>query len=498
VDLDIIARTSAVLVAAALIATSLRRAAPSTRHLVWQLAIIAVLLAPVLAPLAPSITIPIVTSVPGVSRVTRVTGVAAVTEPSAVIDSSTSKTFAAPETPVTLETLETFVTLVTLETLETLETSATIGTAAVLGWFLLCWLLSGLSVWRGSTAAPEAWVNDARMIAARIGLKAPIAVRRLRRDASPHVAGFFRSVVMMPPSAASWTIEARHAALVHELTHIKRRDRTTQALAQVACAIYWFNPLVWHAAAGLARERERACDDAVLKFGARPSDYATLLLDLARSTSSWTPATALSMARPSAIEGRLLSILADAVRTPRRSTRWVVSTAIITVTTAILGAQAAQPIDSPSLPAPKPRPLVKPQMVMALDVQAADPSLVAALVDALKDQDGGVREQAAMGLAVTPGTDVIDPLLAALQDPDAQVREKAAIGLVFRRDPRIIDPLLAAMEDTDGQVREKAAIALGASGDARAIPALTKATRDPDSQVREKAVAGLVLLGMPR
>ena len=157
-----------------------------------------------------------------------------------------------------------------------------------------------------------------------MGLKAPIAVRQLRREASPHVAGFFASVVMMPPSAGPWTAEARQAALVHELTHIKRGDRRTQAIAQLACAIYWFNPLVWYAAAGLSRERERACDDEVLRFGAKPSAYATLLLDLARKPgSAWTPATALSMARPSAIEGRLLSILADAVRTPRRSTRWL-------------------------------------------------------------------------------------------------------------------------------------------------------------------------------
>jgi hypothetical protein len=353
-------------------------------------------------------------------------------------------------------------------------------------------------VCRGSTAAPESWVNDARMIAARIGLKRPVDVRRLRRDASPHVAGFMRSVVMMPPSAATWTVEARHAALVHELTHIKRRDRTTQALAQIACAIYWFNPLVWHAAAGLARERERACDDAVLKFGARPSDYATLLLDLARAKAPWTPATALSMARPSAIEGRLLSILADAARTPRRTTRWIVGAAIVTLTTAILGAQAAQPITIPAVPVARPRPLVTPQMVMALDHDQDDASIVPVLARSLKDQDSEVREEAAMGLAIIPGTGVIDPLLAALKDPDAQVREKAAIGLVFRRDPRIVDPLLAAMDDTDAQVREKAAIALGATGDARAIAALTKATQDPDAQVREKAVAGLVLLGVRR
>ena len=151
---------------------------------------------------------------------------------------------------------------------------------------------------------------------------------------------------------------------MHELTHIKRGDRRTQAIAQLACAIYWFNPLVWHAAAGLSRERERACDDEVLRFGAKPSAYATLLLDLARKPgSAWTPATALSMARPSAIEGRLLSILADAVRTPRRSTRWLVGAGIITITTAILGAQAAAPqAPLPAASQAKPR----------LDRQAAD------------------------------------------------------------------------------------------------------------------------------
>ena len=200
------------------------------------------------------------------------------------------------------------------------------------------------------------------------------------------------------------------------------------------------------------------------------------------------------------MEGRLLSILSDAVPTPRRSTRWLVGLGIMAVTTTILGAQSAKPVMSvaPALPQTTPRVLVRPAMVMALDEQDAAPSITGALVEALADADRQVREQAAIGLAITPGTEVIDPLLNALKDPDAQVREKAAIGLAFRRDPKIVEPLLTAIEDRDSQVREKAAIALGASGDARAVAALTKATTDPDSQVREKAVAGLVLLGLKR
>lgn len=483
-DLELIARTSAVPLSASAIAALLRRATPSTRHLVWHLAIVIVLLAPALIALAPTIPVPLVSAVPEV--------------PGAVFQTVPS----VPLVPTAGATVEQG----TAGTIwnQTLGTVGTLGTFLVLCWFLFCWILSGLSVWRGSTPAPETWLTEARRVGRRIGFEGPIAVRELRREASPHVAGFFASIVMMPPSAVSWTPDARQAALVHELTHIKRGDRRTQAIAQLACAIYWFNPLVWYAAACLARERERACDDEVLRFGARPSAYATLLLDLARKPgSAWTPATALSMARPSAIEGRLLAILADAVRVPHRSTRWLVGFGIITITTAILGAQAAKPTvvgpePSPAVPQAQPRQLMRPQMVMALDDSAQDRSVTSTLVEALADGDRGVREHAAMGLAIMPGADVIEPLLGALKDPDAQVREKAAMGLAFRRDPKIVDPLLTAMEDSDAQVREKAAIALGASGDSRAIGALTKATKDPDSQVREKAVAGLVLLGLRR
>ena len=483
-DLDLLARTTAILGSASILVSLLRRAAPSTRHLVWHLAIVGVILTPVLAPLAPRI------AVPGVPRLP--TGLVLNTVPDAIA--------ANPVEPGTQQN-QTAGTPGTFGTFGTFGALSSGGSVLVGSWFLFCWLLSGLSVWRGSTPAPEQWVNEARAIARRIGMTKDVGVRQMRRDGSPHVAGLFNSIVMMPASASSWSSEARQAALVHELTHIKRRDRRTQAVAQLACAIYWFNPLVWHAAAGLARERERACDDEVLRFGARPSAYATLLLDLARTPSAWTPATALSMARPSALEGRLVAILADAARIPRRSTRWLLGIALITVTTAILGAQTTPPAAASESAAPairevKPRPLIPPQRVMAMDTQDTPPSVTGALVEALQDVDGQVREQAALGLAITPGAAVIEPLLNALKDPDAQVREKAATGLAFRRDPRIIDPLLTALDDSDSQVREKAAIALGASGDARAIPALTKATKDPDSQVREKAVAGLVLLGL--
>ena len=45
-----------------------------------------------------------------------------------------------------------------------LGTIGTVGTVGIVGWFLFCWVLSGLSVWRGSRPAPESWINEARAI----------------------------------------------------------------------------------------------------------------------------------------------------------------------------------------------------------------------------------------------------------------------------------------------------------------------------------------------
>src|SRR5262249_58177884 len=109
--------------------------------------------------------------------------------------------------------------------------------------------------------------------------------------------------------------------VMHQLEHEKRRDCLTPLVAQVAWAVYWFNPLAWMAARRLRTERERACDDLVLSAGTRGSDYADQLLDIARVMQAGRfPAlmagASLAMAHRSQLEGRLIAILDPSV--PRR------------------------------------------------------------------------------------------------------------------------------------------------------------------------------------
>jgi hypothetical protein len=137
----------------------------------------------------------------------------------------------------------------------------------------------------------------------------------------PMTWGVFRPIVLLPADDFNSTIEQRLDVLRHELAHVRRYDCLTQLVGQIACAVHWFNPLVWLAARELKVERERACDDEVLRAGAKASDYADYLLRVARSSRIVGAAAlgGLAMARPSQMAGRLLAVLDERRRRGRVS-----------------------------------------------------------------------------------------------------------------------------------------------------------------------------------
>ncbi len=184
----------------------------------------------------------------------------------------------------------------------------------------------------------QRWRDASDVASAELGLPESPALLASDQVTVPFTSGVLRPVVVVPASAlATWTDERIRVVLLHELAHVRRRDCLVQAMSQLACAAYWFNPLTWVAARRLRAERERACDDLVLDAGMRGSDYAQHLLDIARSVTSRRSlsAAALAMARPSELEGRLLAILdghrARRAAGPRLSWRMAAAVAAIVV-----------------------------------------------------------------------------------------------------------------------------------------------------------------------
>ena len=131
---------------------------------------------------------------------------------------------------------------------------------------------------------------------------------------TPVTWGLLRPVIALPSAAAAWPEAQRAAALAHERAHVRRRDWAVHLGAWAACALLWFHPLAWWARRALAQEAEHAADDAALAAGARPSDYAQLLLSL---RDGGGPGAALGAAA-APLARRVRAVLHPRPRGPRR------------------------------------------------------------------------------------------------------------------------------------------------------------------------------------
>ena len=95
----------------------------------------------------------------------------------------------------------------------------------------------------------------------------------------PGVFGIFRPVLWLPAGIGDRLEDAElEAILAHELCHIRRRDNLLAVIHMAVEAIFWFHPLVWWLGSRLEEERERACDEEVVRMGGEPQIYAESIL----------------------------------------------------------------------------------------------------------------------------------------------------------------------------------------------------------------------------
>lgn len=94
---------------------------------------------------------------------------------------------------------------------------------------------------------------------------------------TPMTLGVLRPVVLLPGG------DVRQAAVCHELTHVRRWDVAWKYLLLLACAVHWFNPLVWIMSRRADRDMEASCDAAVVAGGsaAERRAYGELLIQMA-------------------------------------------------------------------------------------------------------------------------------------------------------------------------------------------------------------------------
>jgi beta-lactamase regulating signal transducer with metallopeptidase domain len=163
---------------------------------------------------------------------------------------------------------------------------------------------------RASIANGDETTRELAGVTPAVGVRREVRLGYSTEVETPITFGVARPYVLLPTEAGSWPIERRRAVLVHETAHIVRGDWLSQAIGQLACALFWFHPLAWYAFARLRDEAERAADDAVVRSGMPAFEYAAHLLELARRTSGARPnLVAVGLVSTNHLERRFAALL---------------------------------------------------------------------------------------------------------------------------------------------------------------------------------------------
>lgn len=350
-------KATVILLAAFGITRVMHRASAGARHLVWLVALGALLLVPVLTawsplrlavlPAAPSSSLAPSDNAPVSDARAPFAGVSGTFAPSNGVQGVTTSGNAASSSNTAVATSEpSWLASITSAGWPTLLLALwaliALGIVASLGWAALA---VRRIVRNSSPLETPQWRNPLFEIADRLGLDE--APRLLKSDdvKMPFACGVLTPTIVLPAECASWTMERRRAVLLHELAHVRRHDLLGHTIGRMACAAYWFHPLVWSAARALRSESERACDDLALACGTDAPDYAEHLLDIVTSVrGDSTPLVALAMARRKEFEGRMLAILDPELRraapSRRQSAGLIATLALLAVT---VGAAAPVP-----------------------------------------------------------------------------------------------------------------------------------------------------------
>ena len=104
---------------------------------------------------------------------------------------------------------------------------------------------------------------------------------------APFVLGFVDPGIYLPPDAEKKEYEY---IILHEQTHIKRRDHISKAVAYMILCVHWFNPLAWAAFLLMSADMEMSCDEHVLKVlgPEEKKGYSLSLLSQASGRRVWS------------------------------------------------------------------------------------------------------------------------------------------------------------------------------------------------------------------
>ena len=202
-----------------------------------------------------------------------------------------------------------------------------------------------LRQWRRLQALVD---TSAPMELAGVDIPASVEVCTATGLMEPGVVGWQQPVLLMPADIDRHLTPAEIDAIVaHELCHVRRYDNLTGAIHMIVESLFWFHPLVWWIGARLVSERERACDEHVLRTVGAPRSYAQGIVTICKRYVE-SPLACVSGVSNADVRKRIDAILAN--RVGERVGPWkrmVVGATIVLVMVVPLGVGA---MNAPWLP----------------------------------------------------------------------------------------------------------------------------------------------------
>jgi beta-lactamase regulating signal transducer with metallopeptidase domain len=312
-DWSILLKTTIILASAGIAATAMHRASASARHAVWTIGLLCALALPIASFLGPKLELPILAEQSAEAEPREMEVAPAGPESNdhplaaAPLPFESASIEVAPQAAVMTPSVSRFTQRQWIFSLWGVGALFVLIRLLRSSWFAIGLTRTSLRV------RTDSWL--ALLASLRRELRVQSAVDlRIGGEMPPMTWGVFRHVILLPDAALQWTEERLRAVLAHELAHIRRRDGLIQILVQVACSVYWFNPLAWYAAKRMRVEREKACDDQVVALGVEPDDYAVHLVQIARNVTGKVPFAAVSMAHHAQLEDRVSALLDPLVR----------------------------------------------------------------------------------------------------------------------------------------------------------------------------------------
>jgi beta-lactamase regulating signal transducer with metallopeptidase domain len=157
------------------------------------------------------------------------------------------------------------------------------GCFAVLAYWWVRWRQMARMLRRASTPVHGREIEILGEAARAAQVRTRVLLKVTNSSSEPGIVGIFRPVLFLPKGLSDRLSDAQLRAIAdHELCHVRRKDNLIAAVHMVTQAIFWFHPMVWWIGERMIQERERACDEAVLRLGNDPEAYAESILSVCK------------------------------------------------------------------------------------------------------------------------------------------------------------------------------------------------------------------------